>query len=116
MCVWMFDDEGDDCARPSFGSRLAASAVRACVWIRTGYRAYFNDKEWAFAQTVGNFWTNFARYAAPEAPSVAATAATKWPATDATGKGGVVLDANLDGGSAIEVELYDSADYCKFWD
>lgn len=25
-----------------------------------GYRAYFNDKEWNFARTVGTFWTNVA--------------------------------------------------------
>ena len=27
---------------------------------REGYKAYFNDKEWNFARTVGRFWTNVA--------------------------------------------------------
>lgn len=42
-----------------------------------GYRAYFNDKEWAFARTVGKLWTNVAASGDPNCRDSAC--ANVWP-------------------------------------
>merc|ERR1712185_579980 len=68
-----------------------------------GYHAYFDDKEWNFTRAVGDFWTSFARDGHPDED--------KWPSTGASGGAGIVLDANLPGGSKVEHELYDDERY-----
>ena len=41
----------------------------------------------------------------------------EWPSTDAaTGKGGIVLDADLEKQYKVEEVLYDDASYCDFWE
>ena len=46
-----------------------------------GYRAYFNDKEWAFARTVGSFWTNVAASGDPNCRD-ASVCGSAWPKFD----------------------------------
>jgi carboxylesterase type B len=72
-----------------------------------GYQAYFNSKEFEFAQTVGRLWASFASNGGPghESPI--------WPDI---GVGAVLLDADLDGGAAREVDLYGSNRTCTLWD
>lgn len=67
-----------------------------------GYHAYFDEKEFAFARTVGGFWTGFA-----------ATGGGGRAWSDA---GGLVLDADLEDGSAVEEELYGDPAVCALWD
>eukprot|EP00591_Stephanopyxis_turris_P000898 CAMPEP_0195519086 /NCGR_PEP_ID=MMETSP0794_2-20130614/14359_1 /TAXON_ID=515487 /ORGANISM="Stephanopyxis turris, Strain CCMP 815" /LENGTH=565 /DNA_ID=CAMNT_0040648189 /DNA_START=96 /DNA_END=1793 /DNA_ORIENTATION=+ len=73
-----------------------------------GYHAYFDDKEWNLTRAVGDFWTSFAR-------SGSSGDESKWPSTDTSGKGGIVFNADLPGGSAVETDLYSDAAYCSFW-
>lgn len=87
-------DECVHCYNESFGS---------------GYRAYFDEAEFAFSRTVGNFWANMARHAAPNGPSV-----PFWPSAR---DGGIVLNAKFEnGGVKTERELYGDARFCEFWD
>ena len=44
-----------------------------------GYRAYFNDKEWDFAQTVGTFWTNVAGSGDPNCRDSPICGTRLWP-------------------------------------
>lgn len=47
-----------------------------------GYRAYFNDKEWAFARRVGSFWTNVAASGDPncrDASNSVTCGSRSWP-------------------------------------
>jgi len=83
-----------------------------------GYKAYFNDKEFAFARRVGEFWTNTAATGNPNQregnpTSMAATGTNAWPPA---AQGGIVLDALLPGGFKTEKDLYDNPAICKLWD
>jgi len=75
-----------------------------------GYRAYFNEKEWAFARTIGTFWTNMA-LGSPN--SVASPAVPRWPPVS---DGGVVLDADEPGGVRVEAAVNGDPRICAFWD
>ena len=80
-----------------------------------GYHAYFNDKEFRFAREIGGFWTNFASTGNPNrrGPHDEVTDGMAWPLSSG---GGIVLDANLPSGHAIETELYNKSAICQLWD
>mmetsp|Transcript_15658 Transcript_15658/g.36682 ORF Transcript_15658/g.36682 Transcript_15658/m.36682 type:complete len:616 (-) Transcript_15658:39-1886(-) len=86
---------------------------------RTGYRAYFNDKEWAFTRMVGSFWTNVAASGNPncrEAPC--SDSEGVWPHHPG-GKAvvkNIVLNASLPHGHMAEYTPYDDHRICDFWD
>lgn len=86
----------------------------------TGYRAYFDEKEWAFARTVGTFWTNIAASGDPnirarEAPHQGDRAWPKFADGKAVVKN-IVLNASVPGGYFSEVTPYDRPELCAFWD
>lgn len=80
-----------------------------------GYAAYFDEKELAFARTVGRYWTNFAASRDPNERDGRAgdRGAPAWPDIRTAG---FVLDADVPGGGRAEAELYDDAEVCKLWD
>jgi hypothetical protein len=108
----------------------------------SGYRAYFNAKEFDFARTVGEYWTNMAASGDPntrnarvggdggEAAAVDTPLYTplytppwssslpQWPGMSAgdTAAVGVVLSADLPGGAKAEYSLYGDPKVCAFWD
>jgi len=86
----------------------------------TGYRAYFDEKEWAFARTVGRFWTNVAASGDPdvrasEAPSEGQRAWPKFGSGEAVVRN-IVLNASVPGGHFTEITPYDRPELCAFWD
>jgi len=83
-----------DCYNETFGS---------------GYRAYFDAKEFSFAQDIGRLWTNVAVHGDPNGGTSLSKRA--WPR-----EGGVVLSADIPGGLAVESELYGDPRVCRLWD
>jgi len=85
------------------------------VFGRSGYRGYFNDKEWAFAQTVGTFWTNIA---ASGDPNCREGCSDRWPKFSAGGEitKNIVLNASLPFGSISEETPHGRPEICSFWD
>lgn len=87
----------------------------------TGYAAYFNEKEFAFAKQVGRYWTNFAASGDPNKRNgdvtvkvlQQAASSNQWPSSS---DGAIVLDADEPGGSTVEKELLGNAELCKLWD
>jgi len=82
-----------------------------------GYAAYFNAKEFAFARRIGTMWTNFAASQNPnnrdEGAGVSIDDAVQWPGI---ADGGVVLDADVTGGVAVEKDLHQNPALCALWD
>lgn len=90
-------DECVDCWNPSFGE---------------GYHAYFNEKEWAFSQRVGDYWANLARHGTPNGKRM-----RDWPMfLKGAVNRNIVLDANLPHQHKQEHTLYDNPSICSFWD
>lgn len=87
---------------------------------RSGYRAYFNDKEWEFAKTVGSFWTNVAASGHPSCRDRALcdSSVQAWPAFEDGGRveQNIVFNATLPGGSRMEATPYGRPEICSFWD
>jgi len=82
---------------------------------REGYRAYFNDKEWAFARTVGTFWTNVAASGDPNCRDECS--AQHWPKfSHGEVTKNIVLNASLPGGSIAEETPHGRPELCAFWD
>eukprot|EP00438_Fugacium_kawagutii_P033310 Skav219639 [mRNA] locus=scaffold628:287867:298463:- [translate_table: standard] len=100
-----------------------------------GYRAYFNDKEWAFARRVGSFWTNVAASGDPncrDASNSSVCGPRSWPTfpdgevTQQLGphkstaqsfeQRNIVLNASLPGGSMAEATPHGRPEICAFWD
>jgi len=84
----------------------------------SGYAAYFDQKEFGFARQIGSFWTNFASSRDPNLRG-GASRGLEWPqgfVWPDIRTGGVVLDADVEGGGKVEVELYDQPEVCAFWD
>lgn len=88
----------------------------------SGYKAYFNAKEWAFARTVGTFWTNVAASGDPnlrDDPNLSVRSSKpEWPRFN---KGqpiteNIVLNASLPGGFASEETPHGRPEICEFWD
>ena len=83
-----------------------------------GYAAYFNAKEFRFARLIGTYWTNFAASGDPNTRDGVAAAGTAelnpWPTV--AGGAAIVLDANDEGGSTVEEQLFGDAAICKLWD
>lgn len=82
-----------------------------------GYRAYFNDKEWDFAQTVGTFWTNVAGSGDPncrDSPSCGTRLWPKFESGEVTKN--IVLNASLPGGAMAEATPHGRPELCAFWD
>merc|ERR1712008_276652 len=112
--IFMFD--GACCGK--WGARLKrepCAQLAECVdcWdpsLGEGYHAYFNEKEWAFSQRVGQYWSNLARYGTPNDPLL-----TDWP-TFSVGEvnKNIVLDANLPNHHKQEHSLYDNPAICSF--
>eukprot|EP00437_Effrenium_voratum_P030333 CAMPEP_0181411420 /NCGR_PEP_ID=MMETSP1110-20121109/7868_1 /TAXON_ID=174948 /ORGANISM="Symbiodinium sp., Strain CCMP421" /LENGTH=622 /DNA_ID=CAMNT_0023534043 /DNA_START=25 /DNA_END=1891 /DNA_ORIENTATION=- len=83
-----------------------------------GYRAYFNDKEWNFARTVGTFWTNVAGSGDPNCRDASdCLPKLPWP-QHAHGEiaQNIVLNASLPGGSMAEATAHGRPELCTFWD
>ena len=80
---------------------------------REGYLAFFDDKEWKFAQTIGRFWTNFAFSRDPNTRTSRTAGVVAWPDSRA---GAVVLSADLPGGSKVEKDVRGDAKICALWD
>lgn len=82
-----------------------------------GYAAYFNTQEFQFARQVGAYWTNFAASGNPNMRDGVASPLNPWPPTSGdVGGGGIVLDADEEGGSKVEEELLGDSRICKLWD
>lgn len=95
---WGLDQGEESCAREPKCTRCYDPSKGE------GYHAYFDPKEFAFARTVGGLWTAFAASGSPR---------RAWPDIR---RGGVVLDADLQGGLAVEEEVYDNPNVCALWD
>ena len=135
--VWGLSEGEESCAKEPKCTRCYDPAA-----FGEGYHAYFDDKEFRFSRVVGGLWTGFAatgqsmpRYATVEGVAslasptsrqgprlngdddekeeATAAAAPTWP--DISG-GGVVLDADLPAGLAVEEQLYGNAAVCELWD
>lgn len=85
-----------------------------------GYRAYFDDKDWAFARTVGAFWTNVAASGDPNFADEALEMPLErsWPsfAADEEVTWNIVLNASLPHGYAKELTPHGRPELCAFWD
>lgn len=89
-----------------------------------GYHAYFNEKEFAFSQTVGRFWTNFVSSQNPNRRTDKGfnTSGMTWPAAPTDGgnlTSNIVLDGNIAGPTQFaqtEHTLYDNPAICNLWD
>lgn len=90
----------------------------------SGYRSYFDRKEWEFALTVGTFWTNVAASGDPnfgdEAAQFAMTVPVDlaWPVFSAGEPvtWNIVLNASLERGYAKELTPHGRPELCAFWD
>eukprot|EP00435_Cladocopium_sp_Y103_P073303 s106_g43.t1 len=82
-----------------------------------GYRAYFNDKEWDFARTVGTFWTNVAGSGDPNCRDSPMCGTRLWPKFE-SGEvtQNIVLNASLPGGAMAEATPHGRPELCAFWD
>ena len=78
----------------------------------TGYHAYFNDKEMAFSQLMGDMWAKFAEVGNPSVGSA------QWPNTPNGGEvlKQIVLSADLPSFHTIEDVLYNNPAVCQLWD
>eukprot|EP00746_Dinoflagellata_sp_MGD_P166375 gnl/MRDRNA2_/MRDRNA2_96211_c0_seq1.p1 gnl/MRDRNA2_/MRDRNA2_96211_c0~~gnl/MRDRNA2_/MRDRNA2_96211_c0_seq1.p1 ORF type:complete len:597 (-),score=102.44 gnl/MRDRNA2_/MRDRNA2_96211_c0_seq1:186-1976(-) len=85
-----------------------------------GYKGYFDHKEWAFARTVGTFWTNVAASGDPNKrrEDAANSDAPAWPKFDNGGRitHNIVLNASLPQGYASEPTPHGRPEICDFWD
>eukprot|EP00754_Rhynchopus_humris_P036428 Rhum_TRINITY_DN18562_c0_g1::Rhum_TRINITY_DN18562_c0_g1_i1::g.167648::m.167648/K03927/CES2; carboxylesterase 2 len=87
-----------DCWNPDYGE---------------GYHAYFNDKEYDFAKTVGAFWVRLAASGNPNPTDNAAA----WPVHGAGPiTHNIVMSADLPGGYTTEQTLYNNPAICALWD
>merc|ERR1712072_820660 len=81
----------------------------------TGYRAYFNDKEWNFSRTVGKFWTNVAASGNPNYRSEADdTSNEHWSKFTHGGivSKNIVFNASLLGGFTMELIPHGRPELC----
>ena len=128
--IFMFDGSCCGVYGAHTGSSEACAAKRECTacfaphrFGSAGYQPYFNEKELAFSELVGRFWTNFASSQDPnvrhdfDAASGRLVDASQedahWPDVS-TGKN-IVLDADLDGHAAAEGTLYGDDRVCALW-
>lgn len=120
-CCGVWGLTTDDC--PHLPSCEACFAPKR--FGRTGYRAYFDDQEWAFARTVGTFWTNVAASGNPncrgEGVASCGAGAQQGGGWSTFGDGGeitsnIVLNATLPGGHRMEETPHGRPDLCAFWD
>lgn len=83
-----------------------------------GYRGYFDDTEWAFARTVGRFWTNIAASGDPNIRGEDAEekGVRAWPPVNESASRNIVLNASLPGGFAVELTPHGRPELCTFWD
>lgn len=83
----------------------------------SGYRSYFDDKEWEFSQVVRRFWTNLAASGDPNCQR-GGCGAGDWAAVAGGGRveRNVVLSAELPGGHRMEATPHDRPEICAFWD
>jgi len=86
----------------------------------SGYRAYFDDTEWAFTRTVGAFWTNVAASGNPNCRGQGPQCgyAEAWSSFN-DGKEvarNIVLNASLPGGYKMEDTPHGRPALCAFWD
>jgi len=105
---WGLSEGAESCAK--------SESCTACYDERlgSGYKAYFDDKEFSFARLVGGLWTSFAAHGSP----AGLLTESEWPDVvgSKTGSGGIVLDADEKGGHALEEDLYGNPKVCQLWD
>lgn len=111
-----FMEDGSCCGRwgLSEGAEGCAKEERCTACYDTelgeGYKAYFDEKEWAFTRMIGSYWTNSAS-GSPNDPVMAAL--PEWPGIT----GGVaVMDADVSPGMVVETSVNGDSRICELWD
>jgi len=85
----------------------------------SGYRAYFNDKEWTFTRLLGDLWTNVAASGDPNCRKAPCSEGEGvWPRFP-DGKAvthNIVFNASLPHGHSAEYTPYNNPRICELWD
>jgi hypothetical protein len=133
-CCGVFGDHTDSTAHPNISACPLDPQCAACYAPEKfdphnegGYTPYFNSTEGAFAEAVGQFWTNFASSQNPNVRAQAGEGGQEgagddgvWPG-DPTGAAlhqNIVLDASIGAPhyAAAEDTIHGNPEICALWD